>query len=320
MKLTVRQGSVALAGLATLALVGCGSGGDSMNRPAGTILQAANEQALSSSFQLAFTAQVQVDLSRVTGLTGVASGDLSLAQAEINSARFSGVIQVQSQKQFELSFTLSPLLTRAWHVIDLNGSEYISENGTQWHTVPSGQSGLAGVAGGSLSNLKAEAKSWGQDLRSAATVTNLGKSTIGGAQVEQIQTTIAGSDLNHSLATILGDVATQLGSEGASLNAELPAIERLLQFTQVKSDSYVVASTGQLARTDITVGLNLDLGALSELAPGQSGLPTGSVSMTLSVFGNFSDYGKDFNIQKPSDIVSGPLPTPSGLTGALSQA
>jgi len=94
----------------------------------------------------------------------------------------------------------------------------------------------------------------------------------------------------------------------------------LLQFTQVKSDSYVVASTGQLARTDITVGLNLDLWALSDLAPGQSGLPTGSVSMTLSFFGNFSDYGKDFNIQKPSDIVSGPLPIPSGLTGALSQA
>jgi len=61
----------------------------------------------SSSFQLAFTAQLQVDLSGVTGLTGAASGDLSLAQAEINSARFSGVIQVQSQKQFELSFTLS---------------------------------------------------------------------------------------------------------------------------------------------------------------------------------------------------------------------
>jgi len=315
--ITLRRGAMGLAALATLALVGCSSNGVSMNRPAGAILQAANQQALGSSFQMTFTSQLQVHLHGVTA-TGVASGELSLVQAEIDSARLRGVIQLQSPTQFEMSFTLTPLLTQTWHVLDLSGKEYISENGTQWHTVSNLKSSAASSSGG-LSNLKAEVKSWGQALRSEATVTNLGKTTISSNQVEHLQTTLTGSDLNHSLAGILGQVAGQLGTAGSSLSADLPAVEKLLQFTSVKEDSYVRTSTGQLARVHLTVGLSLDLSELSSLAPGQLGLPAGSASMTFTSTGNFSDYSKDFGLQKPSNIVPGPLPTPNGLAGALSQ-
>jgi hypothetical protein len=203
-------------------------------------------------------------------------------------------------------------------VLDLNGSEYISDNGTQWHSVSSSQASKAGVSSGSLSNLKTEFKSWGKELSGSATVTKLGATTIDGNQVEHLQTTIAGSSLNSAMAGILGEAVGALGSEAASLNSELPAIEGSLQFTQVKTDSYVLTSTGQLARTDITVGLDLNLAELATLAPGETGLPTGTASMTLTFSGNFSDYGKAFGLQKPSDIVAGPLPTPSGLAGALS--
>ncbi|HUY55530.1 MAG TPA: hypothetical protein VMV23_10265 [Candidatus Nanopelagicaceae bacterium] len=315
MKIALSRSATALAALGTLALVGCASSGIFMKGSAGTILQAANTQALSSSFQVAFTGQLQVDLSRVTPPKGVTAGELTLIQDEVDSARLSAVMQVQSPTEFEMSFTLAPLLTQTWRVLDLNGSEYISENGTQWHSVSS--TGAGAVAGG-LSNLKTEVKSWGKELSSSATVTKLGTTTIGGNQVEHLQTTIAGSSLNSSMASILGDVVGALGSEGASLNSELPAIEGLLQFTQVKTDSYVLTSSGQLARTDITVGLNLNLAELATLAPAQTGLPAGTASMKLTFSGNFSDYGKAFGLQKPSDIVAGPLPTPSGLASALS--
>lgn len=317
-KTGLSRGACALAVLGTLGLVGCASSGISMRGSAGTILQAANTQALSSSFQVAFTGQLQLDLSHVTPPTGVSAGELALVQAEVDSARLSAVMEVQSPTEFEMSFTLTPLLTQTWRVLDLNGSEYITENGTQWHSVVTPQATKAGVSAGSLGNLKTEVKSWGKELRNSATVTKLGTTTIAGNQVEHIQTSIAGSSLNSSMAGILGDAVGALGSEGAALNSALPAIEGLLQFTQVTTDSYVLTSTGQLDRTDITVGLNLNLAELATLAPGETGLPTGTASMTLSFSGNFSDYGKSFGLQKPSDIVAGPLPTPSGLASALS--
>lgn len=294
-----------------------------MNRPAGTILQAANSAALGSSFQVAFTANLQVDLSGVTASAGMSSAELGLLQDEIDSAQLTGVAQIQSSQALEMSFSLSPLITQTWHLLYLSGKEYLSDDGTQWHAV-SGAGSLGGATSAAspgvsgLGDLKSEIKSLGLALNSSATVTKLGTTTIGGAQVEHLETTVAGPNLNHALASLLGDVVGDLGTQGAALNSELPAIEALLQFTQVRTDSYVLVSTGQLARTDETVGLNLNLGELATLVPGETDLPTGTAALTLNLTGNFSDYGKDFGLQKPSDIVAGPLPTPSGLADALS--
>ncbi|MGH7642749.1 MAG: hypothetical protein ACRENX_07005 [Candidatus Dormibacteria bacterium] len=318
MKLTLNRGAIGLAALATVALVGCGSAGASLHGPAGTILQAANTRALSSSFQVSFTGQLQVDLSGVTLPGGVSAAGLALLQSEIDSARLTGVAQVQSPTEAEVSFTLSPLLTQTWHVLTLNGDEYISENGKQWYSEADTASSSAAAAAGGLGNLKSELKSWGLELKNSATVTKLGTTTIGGNQVEHLQTTIAGASLNQSMAGILAEVVTGLGTQGAALKADLPAIQQLLQFTQVKSDSYILTSTGQLAKTVATAGLNLNLSALATLDPGQSGLPAGSASLTMTDSGTFSDYGKNFNLQKPSDILPGNPPAPSGLGGALS--
>jgi hypothetical protein len=92
----------------------------------------------------------------------------------------------------------------------------------------------------------------------------------------------------------------------------------MLDFTQVRGESYVLTSTGQLARASVEVSLTLDLGGLSSLAPGATGLPSGSASLGFAATGNFSNYGQSFNIQAPSHVTAGPLPTPSGLSGALS--
>lgn len=318
-----RRSPIALAALAALALVGCGSQAASAHRSARAILDAANQQALSTSFEMSFTSNVQVDLSGVSGLSGVTAGELGLAQAEINSAELQGVVDFQSQKLFELSFSLSPILDQTWHLIDLDGTRYISENGTQWHIV-TGDSGLAGGVGGAasggLGNLKAEVQTWGQELHSSATVTKLGDSELNGVEVDHVQTSAAGPALNHALAQVLSGLATQLGTAEPSLNGDVPALEQLLQFNSAKVDSYVGTASGQLARMDISVGMTLELSALSALAPDKSDLPSGSISMTFNSTGNFSDYGKDFGIQKPSDIVAGPLPTPSGLGDALNPA
>jgi len=316
----LRRSAIALAALAALAVAGCGSPTATAHRSARAILDAANRQALGTSFEMSFTSKMQVDLTGVSGLSGVTPGELGLIQAEISSAQLQGVVDYQSQKLFELSFSLSPLLDQTWHLIDLNGTRYISENGTQWHTV-AGNSGLAGgvggVASGGLSNLKTELQTWGQELHSSATVTNLGNSELNGAEVDHVQTSVAGPALNHALAQVLSGLATQLGTTQPSLSGDVPAIEKLLQFNSAKVDSYVGTASGHLARTDISVGMTLDLGSLSALAPGQSDLPSGSMSMTIEATSNFSDYGKNFGIQKPSDIVAGPLPIPSGLGPAL---
>lgn len=319
MTFTLGRGATALAALGTLALVGCGSSGVSLKGPAGTILQAANTKVLSSSFQVIFSGRLRVDLSGINLPTGVNSVELTLLQDEINQARLTGVAQVQSLQAAEVSFTLKPLLTQTWHVLTLSGSAYVSENGTQWYAEGSAGSQGAAASGSGLGNLKSELKSWGLELKSSATVTKLPLTTIGGNQVEHLQTTIAGSSLNQSMATILGQVVGDLGAAGTSLKSDLPAIEQVVQFTGVTSDSYILTSTGQLARTIATLGLKLNLSALPTLAPGQSGLPSGSASLTMTDSGSFSDYGKGFNLQKPSDIVPGPVPTPSGLAGALSQ-
>ncbi|MFZ0169558.1 MAG: hypothetical protein WAL64_09095 [Candidatus Dormiibacterota bacterium] len=316
----LRRSAIALASLAVLAVAGCGSPAATAHRSARAILDAANQRALGTSFELSFSSKVQVDLTGVSGLSGVTPGELGLIQAKINSAQLQGVVDFQSQKLFELSFSVSPLLDQTWHLIDLNGTRYISENGTQWHTV-TGNSGLAGgvgsVASGGLSNLKAELQTWGQELHSSATVTNLGNSQLNGAEVDHVQTSVSGPALNHALAQVLSGLATQLGTAEPSLSGEVPAIEKLLQFNSAKVDSYVGTPSGQLARTEISVGMTLDLGSLSALAPGQSDLPSGSMSMTIDATGNLSKYGKNFGIQKPSDIVAGPLPAPSGLGAAL---
>ena|GEM_PF-2963551 len=319
----LRRSPIALLALATLAVVGCGSQAATAHKSARAILDSANQQALGTSFAMSFTSTVQIDLSKVSGPSGVSAGELSLAQAEINSAELEGVVDFQSQKLFELSFTLSPILDQTWHLIDLNGTRYLSENGTQWHTLK-GDSGLAGGVGGAasggLSNLKAELQTWGQELHSSATVSNLGDSQLNGAEVDHVQTSVTGPALNHALAQVLAGMATDLATAQPSLSQDVPAIEELLQFTSARVDSYVLTASGQLDRTDVSVGVDLDLSGLPALAPGTSDLPSGSISMTLNSTGNFSDYGKNFSISKPSDIVAGPLPTPSGLGGLLPPA
>ena len=315
----LRRSAIAIAALGALALAGCGQAATA-HRSARAILDAANQQALGTSFEMSFTSNIHVDLSGVSGLSGVSAGELGLIQAEINSAELQGVVDFQSQKLFELSFSLSPILDQTWHLVDLDGTRYISENGTQWHTVE-GASGLAsgvgGAASGGLSNLRAELQTWGQELHSSATVTNLGNRELNGAEVDHVQTSVTGPALNHALAQGLSGLATQLGTAEPSLSGDVPAIEQLLQLNSAKVDSYVGTSSGRLARTNISVGMTLDLAALSALAPAKSNLPSGSISMTINATGNFSDYGKDFGIHKPSDIVAGPLPTPSGLGDAL---
>jgi hypothetical protein len=272
---------------------------------------------------MSFTSTVQVDLSKVSGLSGVSAGELSLAQAEINSSELEGVVDFQSQKLFELSFTLSPLLDQTWHLIDLDGTRYLSDDGTQWHALK-GESGLAGGVGGAasggVSNLKAELQTWGQELHSSATVNNLGDSELNGAEVDHVQTSVTGPALNHALAQVLAGLVTDLGTAQPTLSQDVPAIEELLHFTSARVDSYVLTASGQLDRTDVSVGVNLNLSALPTLAPDTSDLPSGSISMTVDSTGNFSDYGKDFGIAKPSDVVTGPLPTPTGLGGLLDPA
>jgi hypothetical protein len=224
---------------------------------------------------------------------------------------------------FELSFTLSPILDQTWHLIDVAGTRYLSENGTQWHILKDSSGlagGVGGAASGGISNLKSELQTWGQELHSSATVNNLGDGELNGVEVDHVQTSITGPGLDHSLAQVLAGLATQLGTAQPGLSQDVPAIEELLQFTSARVDSYVLTASGQLDRTDVSVGMDLDLSALPALAPGTSGLPTGSISMTVNSTGNFSDYGKDFGISKPSDIVAGPLPTPSGLGSLLNPA
>ena len=308
--------------LATLGLVGCGSTAAAAGRPAAAALEAANTKALSGSFEVAFSAQLHVDLSQVAGLTGVTPGELSQAQSEINAARLTGTAEVQSQQQMEMTFSLTPVMAQPWHLILVDGSEYISEGGSTWYKLSGGRSGLAagvgGTAGAELRHLKQELKSWGQELKSSARVTDLGRTEIGGRQVKHLETTLSGPSMNHFLSQILAQVATELGSSDPSLAGALPALEQMLDFTQVRGESYVLTSTGQLARASVEVSLTLDLGGLSSLAPGATGLPSGSASLGFAATGNFSNYGQSFNIQAPSHVTAGPLPTPSGLSGALS--
>ncbi|HUY56236.1 MAG TPA: hypothetical protein VMV12_00200 [Candidatus Micrarchaeaceae archaeon] len=317
MKASLARAATAAALLGALGLVGCASGGVSLKGPAGTILQAANSRALSGSFQVAFSGQLRVDLSHAIPPPGVTSGELSLLQAELDSSRLSGWVQFQSRTQFELSFSLSPLLTQSWRVLELNGREYLSDNGTQWHLGRRAPAGGAGASPSGLGNLKTEIESWGKELASSATVKNLGNTTLAGTRVEHLQTTIAGSSLNRSMATVVAGMAGELGSAGGTLKQELPTIEALLQFAKVTTDSYVNIATGQLARTQVAVGLNLNLSDLAGLAPGQVDLPSGVAPLTLDFAANFSDYGKQFDLREPGDIVAGPLPTPSGVAGLL---
>ncbi|MGC1184459.1 MAG: hypothetical protein WBA31_04805 [Candidatus Dormiibacterota bacterium] len=305
--------TTALAG--ALTLVGCASNGVNTDRPAGAVLQAANQRALDGSFQVNFSGHLQVDLSAVTPPAGVTAGEMGLIQAAINSAELTGVALVQSPKDVSLTFNLSPLISQSWHVLDLNGSEYISENGSQWHRVTA-PSGSSKTNSGDPGQLKADFKSWGLELQKDATVIKLANTSIAGQPVEHLQTTLSGSDLNQGIRGILGQAVGSLGSEGASVQSELPAIEGLLQFSQVKADSYVLTSNGDLDRTVVTSGLTLNLSQLSTLDPGQSGLPSGTAPMTTSMTADFGNYGKNFDLRKPSDIVAGPLPTPTGL-GAL---
>lgn len=315
MKIPLRRVISTAAVLGAMTLAGCASGTGSTDGPAGAVLQAANQRALAGSFQVAFSGQLQVDLSGVTPPAGVTAGELSLVQSAINSTELTGVAQVQNSKEVSLTVSLKPLLTQTWHVLYLAGSEYISDNGTQWHEVPASSSSKA--AAGDAGQYKSDFKTWGDDLRNDVTVTKLGTTTIAGEQVEHIQTAISGANLNQALATILSQALGGLGSQGASLKSDLPAIEGLIQFTQVKSDSYVLTSDGDLVRTDVTAGLTIDLSQLAALDPAQPGLPTGSVPITATFTANFSDYGQDFNLSKPSHIVAGPVPAPSGLGSAF---
>lgn len=313
MNVSRSRGAGAIVALGALALAGCASVTTAIGRPEGTILRAANTKALNSSFRVAFTGQIGVNLSGVTPPPGVTAGELSLIEAEINLARLTGVAQVESPTAAEVSFRLSPLSSQTWRVIYLNRSEYVSENGRQWYR----DSTPASDAVGGLGTLKSQLESWGLELKKSAAVTKLGTSTIGGSQVEHLRTTIAGANLNQSMAGVLGDLVVDLGGQGAQLKADLPAIEALLQFTQVQLDSYVVTSTGQLARTNLNLGLNLNLDKLATLAPGRTDLPSGTASLTVLDSGAFSDYGADFNLHKPTNIEPGPAPTPSGLSGLL---
>ncbi len=304
---------LAAAGL----LAGCGGSGISTSRPAGAILQAANSTVLGGSFEMTFSAHLQADLSHVTGLSGVNATELAVIQDEINAATLQGTVEYQGPQDLEATFSLPPLLTSPWHVIDLNGVEYVSEDGSHWYQAAKSSSSQV-LGGQTLSGLRAEFKTWGQQLKGSSQVVNLGVSTVGGVRIDHLQSTVPAAALNTFMSQALSGVLSKLPSSTPKLGGDLTAIEQLIRFTGARGDSYVRTDNGRLARATSTVGMDLELGALSLLAPKQSGLPSGYASLTFDFAGNLSDYGQTFNIQKPSQVLPGSPPTPSGLGGALS--
>ncbi|MGH7691452.1 MAG: hypothetical protein ACREOA_01925 [Candidatus Dormibacteria bacterium] len=310
MKMPLARAAGAGLAAATLALAGCGgTSGSVVHGPAHAILTAADQKALASSFEATFTGQLQVNLSGVKPSAGTSSDELALLQTEINAARLNGVIQFQSKHAVEVSVSLSPLLAQTLRVLDLDGNEYVFEDG-KWYA--SSQTGSAGASAPAAGGLKAEIKSLESQLTKQAVVTNLGETQLAGQSVDHLRSTLSGSAANAAFAQMLSGMASQVGASATPYLAKLPAIESMLQFGQSSSDSYVLNSTGQLARTTVTWPMTINLAELATLLPTTTGLPSGSASLTFSFAANFSDYGKDFNLQKPSQLTPGVPPDPAG--------
>ncbi|MGH7611582.1 MAG: hypothetical protein ACREN4_06150 [Candidatus Dormibacteria bacterium] len=304
-------GLVPLAAVALLA--GCGGAGFSQSRPAGKILAAANSITLGQSFQVNFSAQMSVDLSHVKGLGSVTQSELDLIQSEISAARLEGTVQMQNSSTIEGTLTLPPLLKTPVHLIDLDGAGYISYDGTHWYQ----QSASAGT-GATLQKLRGQFQTWGKQLQGQAQVVNKGDTTFDGTSVDHLQTTVPGAALNTFMAQEIAGLSAVLPTLGPQQSSEIKALEQLIQFTGETGDTYVNTANGHLVHASGTTTLDLQLGALALLAPGQSGLPSGYAGITFTVSGDFSDWGQQFNIQKPGHVLPGLPPAPSGLSGSLS--
>ncbi len=308
---------LAAGGLLGLLLAGCGAPASPVSgHSAAAVLASANSKALGTSYQAEVSFQLHVDLSKITGLSASDSQELPLIQDELNAAQFTAVVDEQSPTVAEVSFRVTPFMSRDWYLIEDAGKAYFSEDGKTWYAGSSSSSTTSPGFG----SLRKEVQSWGQDLRNAAQVKNLGQTKVDGQAVEEIETLIPASAVHQLYAQVLSQLATQLSSTNSQVATALPALEQLIQFGPSRGTSYVSTSTGKLVEDTGSTSLTLELSQLAVLDPGAAGLPGGTVPIGFSFSADFSDYGQDFGIKAPSQVSSGTPPLPDGLSGALSQA
>ncbi len=280
---------------------------------AAKLLGTANTSAFGTSFQATFKAGVNVTISGVNGLPAASLQPLTKLQQELNASPLSGTIDFQSPTEFRIIYSLPGLLPAPLQLIEVGGGAYASLDGSHWYLL--GAPPLGSSQGVQLpsqvANLPSELKSLGTLGKGVATVTNMGTESRDGIQVDQLRVVVSGAGLSQ----IVSGAAGALGSGASpSTGAQISGLSQLLQFNQATGDIYIATKTHLPQQESLSAGVTVNLGALGLLAPSQTPAPQGTIGVSLNFAVDYGQYGASFSIQKPTDILPGPLPLPSSLS------
>ncbi|MHB8323825.1 MAG: hypothetical protein ACYDEA_02980 [Candidatus Dormibacteria bacterium] len=301
-----------------LVLAGCGTSAPTpvvnSRAMAAKLVSAANTSAFGTSFQATFKAGVNVTISGVNGLPAPSLQHLTRVQQQLNAYPLGGTVDFQSPTEFRITWSLPGFLPAPLQVIEVGGSAYASLDGSHWYLMgaPPPGSGPGWQLPFHAANLPSELKSLGTPAR-GVTVRNMGTESRDGIQVDQFRVVVSGA----GLAQILSGAAGALDS-GASpaTGAEIAGLSQILQFDQATGEIYIATKTHLPQQESLSGSTSINLGALGLLVPGQTPAPQGTIGVSLNLAVDYGRYGASFSIQKPTDILPGPLPLPSSLSQA----
>lgn len=297
-----------------LVIAGCGAAGANGGGPAvaAKLLSSSNSAAMGTSFQVVFDMKLSASAVGLSGLPAATEQQIQKAASSLNGVDVKGTLEFQSPTTFEMTYTMAPLAPQEIYLLRAGGGSYISTNGRQWYSLAAVAGSGAGVpAPSKLSNLKSQLLQIGKAAKAASHVTNLGDSKLNGVTVDHLRATVTGAGLDSVMGQALAGAATSSASGGASL----AVLDQMLRFGTTTADSWVAVASHLPQRVSATSSVKLDLGALGALLGGASGTKvSGSISMGGTFTANFSRYGADFGLAKPTSVLPGAPQLPSSLS------
>lgn len=303
-----RQILTAAAAVALLA--GCGAATQHRSPTVvANLLGTSGTAALGTSFEAGYTATLSVALKGVSGLPPAAQQQLQQAVTKASGSAVTGTILYQADGTYEVTWSAPALMPETIHLLRVGGRRYVSLDGTQWYAVGSGP---AAARPGGTGGLQTQLRRLLSTLRSATRVTDLGSGgEVNGVATEHLRAQVPGSALGAALS---GAIASLGKAAGPPAGAAM--LSQLLTFGATTVDGWVATSSHLPQRLTASSSATLDLGALALLGPSGTPAVTGSASLGLEMAVDFSHFGADFGLTKPTNVLPG---SPQLPQSALSQ-
>jgi hypothetical protein len=295
---------LALAGAAALLVTACGGSKASSSAISGLspqdIVKVSAQSLQQGSLRYTFELKLGFDASKLTGLTAKDQSDFNKVLAGFH---FTGKGEQESPTRVHLTLSMQPIVPQDITVVLYDDKAYYSLDGKSF-----GESDVSKLTGG----LSVNPKDFSKLLDGLGGVKDLGQTQQDGLTVEHLQVTLDSSFLDKALG--------ELGGASSGSNPFGEIFKEFVSFTGGTIDLYVLPDNAGLERESASFAMRLDFDKLRTAFGGlgsgtsSSGIPGGSLGVSVSVNAHFFDQGAKISVTKPTVDPNAPE-LPGGVLG-----